>query len=199
MNESERLREIRELLTDVTTMTLHGPLPLKTSMELATMGLELLSLHERDEARVKELEAENRQLKEAYNLSGMRAEIESLTAQLAAQGSERVAAEMRARELVEMLTRDGWLNPETAIGCAPIIAAALTTQTPDVEGAMIELRDLFPNAAVSVQFSSADLSGHLRFWCYLRRKNKIIAHGSTLTEAMNQVREWKERGEKDGK
>jgi len=57
MNESDnqRLAEIKQLLKDVTTMTLHGPLPLKTSMALATAGLELL------------------------------AQVESLTAQLAAQ------------------------------------------------------------------------------------------------------------------
>ena len=40
-------------------------------------------MNESDNQRLRELEAENRQLKEAYNLSGMRAEIESLTAQLA--------------------------------------------------------------------------------------------------------------------
>jgi hypothetical protein len=81
MNESDnqRLKRAAMMSADGYESYRRDFIKLATPEKIAA----LLSLHERDEARVKELEAENRQLKEAYNLSGMRAEIESLTAQLA--------------------------------------------------------------------------------------------------------------------
>lgn len=62
---------------------------------------------------------------------------------------------------------------------------------PTVEEALKELREIFPGCAVSVQFSSNGQALNVaRDWVYLRRRNKVVASGATLAEAMAQVRTW---------
>lgn len=56
----------------------------------------------------------------------------------------------------------------------------LERETLTVEAALVKLRAMFPNAAVSVQFATDGRSQ----WCYLRRRNKAVASGKSLPEAV---------------